>query len=155
MDVSPVRPDEYASALELWEASVRATHHFVADTDIEIFRPMVRDAFPEIEQLVGVRDDSGTLLGFAGVVDGKVEMLFVDPDHRGRGLGTALLDHAVATYGATTLDVNEQNEQAVGFYLHYGFEVTGRSDLDGTGKPYPLLQLRLVPGGVGRRLLDE
>lgn len=46
------------------------------------------------------------------------------------------------------LDVNEQNEQAVGFYLHMGFEVAGRSELDGTGKPYPLLHLRRL---VARR----
>jgi hypothetical protein len=33
--------------------------------------------------------------------------------------------------------VNEQNVQAVGFYLHMGFEIVARSELDGTGKPYP------------------
>jgi putative acetyltransferase len=53
-----------------------------------------------------------------------------------------LLTYAVTTLGATILDVNEQNEQALGFYLRMGFEVVGRSPLDGMGKPYPLLHMR-------------
>jgi putative acetyltransferase len=46
-------------------------------------------------------------------------------------------------FGASTVDVNEQNPQAVGFYLHEGFQQVGRSPLDGLGKPYPLLHLSL------------
>ncbi len=42
--------------------------------------------------------------------------------------------------------MNEQNEQAVGFYLKMGSEVEGRSEHDGFGKPYPLLHLRLAAG---------
>jgi hypothetical protein len=42
------------------------------------------------------------------------------------------------------VDVNEQNEQALGFYLRMGFEVEGRSELDSTGKPFPLLHMRLI-----------
>jgi hypothetical protein len=57
----------------------------------------------------------------------------------GEGFG-----NPVHVFGATTLDVNEQNPQAVGFYLHQGFRITGRSPLDGLGKPYPLLHLALL-----------
>ncbi len=31
-----------------------------------------------------------------------------------------------------------------GFYLHTGFEIVGRSERDGLGKPYPLLHLHLA-----------
>lgn len=68
-------------------------------------------------------------------------MLFVHADTRGRGVGRALLDHAVRELGVRTVDVNEQNEQAVGFYAHSGFTVTARSETDGEGRPYPLLHL--------------
>jgi putative acetyltransferase len=44
--------------------------------------------------------------------------------------------------GATQLDVNEQNEQAVGFYRRLGFEVVGRSAEDGLGQPFPLLHMK-------------
>ena len=39
--------------------------------------------------------------------------------------------------------VNEQNNQAVGFYKHIGFNTYKRSDLDGEGKEYPILHMRL------------
>jgi putative acetyltransferase len=141
VEVSGIRPDEYGRAAELWEASVRATHDFVTEADLDVFRPLVRGSFGEIPQLAGLRDEEGRLVGFVGVEDGKVEMLFLDPAVRGQGGGKLLLNHALRVFGAASLDVNEQNPQAIGFYLHHGFRITGRSDLDGTGKPYPLLHL--------------
>jgi putative acetyltransferase len=38
--------------------------------------------------------------------------------------------------------VNEQNPAACGFYEHLGFVVVGRSEVDGTGRPFPLLHMR-------------
>jgi len=141
--VSPVHANDYARMVEVWEASVRATHHFVAESDIEIFRPMVRGALPHIP-LACVRDNKGIVAGFVAVADNKVEMLFIHPDFRGQGVGRRLLIHAIESMGATGLDCNEQNEQALGFYRRMGFEVVGRSELDGSGKPYPLLHMELA-----------
>jgi putative acetyltransferase len=139
--VSPVRAEDLPRVIEGWEASVRATHHFVAESDIEIFGPMVRDELLNVEAAC-VRDAYGIIAGFIAVSNGKIEMLFVHPQWRGHGIGKQLINYAVETLGATTLDVNEQNEQALGFYLRMGFEVEGRSEFDSTGKPYPLLHMR-------------
>jgi putative acetyltransferase len=57
-------------------------------------------------------------------------------------VGRRLARHAVVRLGATTVDVNEQNPEAVAFYLRLGFRVEGRSELDSTGKPFPLLHMR-------------
>jgi putative acetyltransferase len=70
-------------------------------------------------------------------------MLFISPDARGSGIGKLLLNNAITNQGAFKVDVNEQNPQAIGFYEHMGFNVVGRSPLDGQGKPYPLLHLAL------------
>lgn len=51
------------------------------------------------------------------------------------------MTHAIAALGARRVDVNEQNEQALGFYRRLGFAQVGRSPLDGEGRPYPLLHL--------------
>lgn len=75
--------------------------------------------------------------------DGNIEMLFISPDVRGNGIGAKLVAHAIKAQGALKVDVNEQNQQALGFYQHLGFKVTGRSPVDGQGKPYPLLHLAL------------
>ncbi|HLJ82285.1 MAG TPA: acetyltransferase [Ktedonobacterales bacterium] len=141
--VSAVGPDDYSRVVEVWEASVRATHEFVTEADIEVIRPLVRDSLPQVPHLLCARERAGQVAGFIGVENGKVEMLFVHPAWRGQGIGRRLLSYAVTTLGASELDVNEQNPQAIGFYLRMGFEVVGRSAVDSIGKPYPLLHMRV------------
>ena len=141
--VSAVGPDEYERVVEVWEASVRATHPFVTEADIAVIRPLVRGGLADVPHLLCVRERAGQVAGFIGVEDGKVEMLFVHPTWRGQGIGRRLLSDAVTRLGASELDVNEQNPQAIGFYLRMGFEVVGRSAVDSIGKPYPLLHMRV------------
>ena len=141
--IDVVRRDDMPRLAEVWEASVRATHDFLDEADIDQFRPIVRDELFGTLDLRGVRDESGVLVAFLGVSDTSLEALFVHPDHRGTGIGRRLVRFAVDDLGAQTVDVNEQNEQAVGFYLWMGFEVEARSPVDPVGKPYPMLHLRL------------
>jgi putative acetyltransferase len=44
--------------------------------------------------------------------------------------------------GDLTVDVNEQNPAARGFYEALGFVVVGRSPLDDGGRPFPILHMR-------------
>jgi putative acetyltransferase len=153
--ITPASPSDLPRLVAVWEAAVRQTHHFLSEGDIAFFRPFVREAFEGPLEVACVRDDEGTVLGFAGVSEGKLEMLFVDPACHGQGIGRDLLAHAVARMGARTVDVNEQNEGAVAFYRRLGAETLGRSERDGMGLPFPLLHLRLpapalpvgAPGG--------
>lgn len=142
--IFPVHTADVPRVVEVWEASVRATHHFVSEADIQIFKPLVRDAVSHMQQLACVRDSHDQVAGFIAVAHSKVEMLFLHPAARGQGAGRRLLNYAIAEFAATTVDVNEQNQQAVDFYLRMGCEVVGRSERDGMGKPYPLLHLRLA-----------
>lgn len=129
--------------LDLWRRSVRATHHFLDPADIDALLPMVRDVYLDAVD-IWVFDDAGHgPVGFIGVSDAQVEMLFLDPDRRGQGIGTRLLDHARALRGALTVDVNEQNPDAHGFYRGYGFVDVGRSPTDGQGRPFPLIHMAL------------
>jgi putative acetyltransferase len=140
--VHPVRSEEGDRLLEVWEASVRATHDFLSESDIQFFRPLVLPGLLSLEHLLCVRDVEGRIVAFLGVADGKMEALFVHPSFRRTGLGRRLARHAVVELGAASVDVNEQNQQAVGFYRRLGFEVEGRSEVDSMGKPFPLLHLR-------------
>ena len=142
-NIATVTPADFPQAVEVWETSVRATHHFLKEADIQYFKPLILNEFLQVLELACIRDEKGRMLGFVGVAEGKVEMLFVHPASRGTGVGKKLLQHAIQVLKANTVDVNEQNEQAVGFYLYAGFEVTGRSALDSMGKPFPLLHMQL------------
>jgi putative acetyltransferase len=143
--IHPVRDEDRERVAEVWEASVRATHTFLSGADIDMLKPLAREALLEADGLECVRGDDGQVAGFLGVDGWSIEMLFIHPSWRGMGAGRRLVEHAVNAHGARRVDVNEQNEQAVGFYLRMGFEVDGRSDVDGMGLPFPLLHMRL-PG---------
>lgn len=134
-------PELVAALTDVWERSVRATHDFLVEDDIVGLRPEAGSGIEHIAALAVAYVD-GKPCGFAGVQDGHLEMLFIAPESRGCGVGRALLAHAVEREGAVTLDVNEQNAQAVGFYEHEGFVVEGRSPLDDAGRPFPLLHMR-------------
>jgi putative acetyltransferase len=142
--ITPVLKSEYEAVTDLWERSVRATHHFLTEENIRYFRPLILNNYLDAVELGCIRDHAGRIEAFMGISDGKLEMLFVEPELRGSGLGKMLVQHAVNKLGVTKVDVNEANEQAVAFYKKMGFVQTGYSELDGSGKPFPLIHMEIV-----------
>lgn len=144
MPIDKVLAADLPRLFEVWEAAVRATHDFLSEAAIATLVPLVRDLLSTFAPLYCLRDSAGAPYAFIGVAHGKIEMLFVHPDHRGSGAGRALTGFAIGTLGATQVDVNEQNGQAVGFYARMGFRQAGRSARDPLGHPYPILHLELA-----------
>ncbi|MDH6306653.1 putative acetyltransferase [Parabacteroides sp. PF5-5] len=135
---------DYNQIAELWEASVRATHHFLSEEDILFFKDAVlRVYLPTAKQLFYIKNEADCIIAFLGIEDKNIDMLFIHPSERGKGYGKSLVSFAVHKYHIETVDVNEQNEQAVGFYKKLGFKVVSRDEFDSAGKPYPILHMRL------------
>ena len=132
-----------AQLLDVWERSVRATHTFLSEEEILRIKAYVPEALGGVAHLFAALDEDGRPLGFMGVQDGSLEMLFLAPQARGRGLGRQLLQYGIDHCGVGRLAVNEQNPAALGFYEHMGFAVYRRTDTDEQGGPYPLLYMRL------------
>jgi putative acetyltransferase len=142
-EIDHIDKKEYTTVVELWEASVRATHHFLKEQDIAYYKPLILNTYLDAVELKCIRDKDQKIVAFIGVADQNLEMLFIHPDHRGKGIGKMLLDYAIDKLKVVKVDVNEQNEQAVGFYKHSGFEMIHRSELDSSGKPFPILHMEL------------
>jgi putative acetyltransferase len=142
-DITGITAEDLPRVVEVWEASVRATHHFLTEANIQYIKSLVEDDLAQVETLLGMRDGDGRVIGFIGVEGDEVAALFIHPAWRGQGIGRRLFRYAVEILGATRVDVNEQNDQAVGFYQRMGFEVVGRSAVDGLGQPFPLLHMQL------------
>lgn len=142
MKIEPAVPSYFERLVAIWESSVRATHHFLQESDIAALRPLLLNAYLPNLNVVIARDETGAIHGFLGVDENRIEMLFVDDASRGKGVGSLLLRYAIDHFGANEVDVNEQNPQGVGFYQHKGFVQVGRSELDGQGNPFPLLHMR-------------
>lgn len=139
MIVSAVKKD-YPVLIDIWESAVKATHHFLSDEDFEFYKSHIPIYFQHVT-LFAYKDDKGVIKGFLGVEDDSIEMLFVDNESRGTGIGRSLLDYAVNTLNTRRVDVNEHNTQALEFYYHFGFREVDRSEYDGEGKEYPILHL--------------
>jgi putative acetyltransferase len=135
-------PTDRETLLDIWLRAVRATHAFLTEDDVQYYLHQMRDgAFTgEVWVLCGDSDDP---TGFMALDGGKVESLFLAPEiHRG-GHGRRLIEHARRLKGELLVDVNEQNEGACRFYEACGFVLEGRSDVDGSGRPFPILHMRL------------
>ena len=146
--IRPARATETAALVALWERSVRATHDFLTQPDIAELRPLVERALAdgslELWVLAGPDDAPAGFMGLAGA---DIAALFLEPACRGQGGGRQLVEHAQALHpGDLTVDVNEQNPAACGFYEALGFAVVGRSPLDSDGRPFPLLHMRRIAG---------
>ncbi len=129
--------------LKVWENSVRATHLFLSEDEIESIKKYVPQALTEIPYLIIIENENQIPVGFMGIVKQHLEMLFISNEERGKGLGKELLKYGIEKYSVNDLAVNEQNPLAKGFYEHIGFEVYKRTECDEQGNPYSLLYMRL------------
>ena len=136
-------PHEYNELLQLWEASVRSTHHFLTEGDIQFYKSIVPQYFPKVDLYV-TRDEQNKITAFMGLSEEVIEMLFVHPNEQGKGLGKQLIHIAINDKKIKKVDVNEQNTSALQFYLHIGFRIIGRNSTDASGKPVPILHLQLA-----------
>ncbi len=128
----------------VWARAVRATHHFLTENDFNEIHSIVSNQYLKENSVWVVADPVGNPVGFMGLTDSHIETLFVHPDWTGKGIGKYFIRFAMEKFGdALTVDVNEQNEQAVGFYTRMGFSCTGRDELDPDGRPYPILHLKI------------
>ena len=141
--IRPATVADHALIAAVWEDAVRATHDFLAEEDIVFFRGFLPEIFGRLD--VRVAEQAGEIAGFVATAERHVEALFVAPALHGQGLGRQLLDHVIGHDPSTawTVDVNEQNPGATRFYERYGFVRIGRSELDASGRPFPLLHLVL------------
>lgn len=128
--------------VSIWESSVRATHLFLSDREIEDIKKYVPRALQEVPILIVSEDENGNPSGFMGFSGQKAEMLFVSARKRGKGIGKKLLEYGMEHYSVNELAVNEQNPLAKGFYEHMGFRVYKRDELDEQGNPYPILRMK-------------
>lgn len=129
--------------LEVWESSVRATHNFLSNEEILEIKKYVPEALSGISHLIIKTNEDENPIAFMGIENNKLEMLFIAPEYRGKGIGKKMLLYGIENYGVNNLAVNEDNPLAKGFYEHMGFKVYERHELDDQSKPYPVLYMRL------------
>jgi putative acetyltransferase len=133
--------------IEIWKKSVIATHDFLKPDDfLELQELMLSLDFKDLEMYLLLKNDIA--VGFIGVNNRHIEMLFLSPEYIGQGLGQKLINFAIQYLNANSVDVNEQNLKALQFYKKLGFAVFERTDKDDQGREYPLLKMKLESVGA-------
>ena len=135
------KPELIEKLSTIWRRSVEKTHDFLTADDIDEIAHYVPGLLKAVPILVTVNDGAEPL-GFMGIDGHRLEMLFLDPDAMGKGIGKALLRYGIDECGVNELTVNEDNPNAAGFYRHMGFAEYRRTDTDENGRPFPLLYMR-------------
>jgi putative acetyltransferase len=141
-------PGDVARVIDIWRGSVEATHDFLNDADrAEI--DSAACAYLATAELWVLVDETDRPMAFSAVTGSNMDALFVAAEARGRGLGRRMVQHALSLSSGLSTQVNEQNLQAVGFYLKMGFKPVGRDECDDDGRPYPIIQLAWDDEGRG------
>lgn len=143
IEVKDTNPLLIKQLVDIWESSVKATHLFLSQNEIESIKEYVILVLNEIRHLIIIENENNKPVGFMKVANQHLEMLFISNDERGKGLGKELLKYGIENYSINDLAVNEQNPLAKGFYEHMGFVVYKRTENDEQGNPYPLLYMKL------------
>jgi putative acetyltransferase len=139
-----ISKEEYPQLLQIWEASVSATHTFLTKEKISEIKQIITESnLLANYDLYAYCLDADEIKGFLALSKDKIEMLFIHPDFRGHGIGKKLTSFAIKEKNVSRVDVNEQNEQAVGFYLRMGFKISSITPLDDLGNPFPILKMVL------------
>jgi putative acetyltransferase len=134
-------PADAERLFDIWHSAVEATHDFVSPADHAEIAELVRDQYlPEADLDLAV-DENDLPLAFMGMTGNEIDALFVHASARGTGVGRFMVEHACRQSPVILTEVNEQNGQGVAFWEHMGFRRTGRTEVDGQGRPYPLLQM--------------
>lgn len=144
IEIKQITPLLLQQLLEIWESSVKATHLFLSDNEIESIKKYVPQALKEVPYLIIAENENETPIAFMGIDKQKLEMLFVSNEQRGKGIGKRLIEYGIEVYSINELAVNEQNPFAKGFYEHMGFQVYKRSNYDEQGNYYPLLYMKRI-----------
>jgi putative acetyltransferase len=133
-------PSDVARVIEIWRGSVHATHDFLTAADREEIDAAARAYLTEALLWVVV-DRTDRPMAFSAVTGSNMDALFVAAEARGMGLGSMLVRHALSLAPNLTTQVNEQNSQAMRFYLKLGFKPFRRDARDDDGRPYPIVHL--------------
>ncbi len=132
---------DYPRLMEIWESAVLSTHDFLKEEDFLYYKKQLPVYFQHVA-LFGFEQER-ILIGFMGIAEGNLEMLFIDSNYRGTGIGKKLVTYAIDNLQVTTVEENEPHTHPVGFYKPIGVHIYQRSNFDGEGKEYPILHMQL------------
>ncbi|MGR3454221.1 GNAT family N-acetyltransferase [Pseudooceanicola sp.] len=142
IELRPMAPADEDACLRIWRAAAAAAHPFLSQTDLDTEEAVIAAALQnDVQATIAVYEHR--IAGFIALADDAVAGLFGNPAHQGQGIGSALLQDAIAAGRARSVEVYESNVRSIGFYQRMGYEKVGRRTEDDLGRPRPLAIMQL------------
>ena len=130
----------------IWRKASEVGHPFLGTAALDADARLVRERYMPAAD-IQVAEADGAVSGFIALLGSFIGGLFVDPSQHRQGIGRALVLEARRRRSALDVEVYAANEHARTFYSRLGFVETGRRERDDQHRPWPLITLRLGPGG--------
>ena len=87
LEVTERTPSLLEQLIIVWERSVKATHLFLSEIEVEEIKTYIPQALNGIPHLIIAKNENNCPVAFMGLEEQKLEMLFISPEERGKGLG--------------------------------------------------------------------
>lgn len=134
---------DHVELIRIWRDSVSETHLFLSEEEIDRIEKELPSYFEAVKIFVWFESNvPNEIIGFSGINNQKLEMLFLDPISFRKGYGKTIFNWLVEYEAIEFVDVNKQNPNAVAFYLAQGFKIISESPTDDQGNSFPILHLR-------------
>lgn len=119
--------------MNIWLHSTIEAHPFIEAAYWNGSFKVVRDTYlPQSDTFVF--EEAGTAKGFISILENEfIGALFVELESQGKGIGKQLMEYALLKYKKLKLAVYVENESAVRFYRHMGFEIVTEQKNEETG----------------------
>jgi ribosomal protein S18 acetylase RimI-like enzyme len=125
VNIRPYREDDWGAIARIHDtARLDELRH---SAGVQAFLTLAQTAAGEglFDGDLWVAEVDGVVAGFVALDDDEVTWLYVDPARYRRGIGRALLRHAVASAGPRVeVTVLDGNPAALALYLSEGFAIT-------------------------------
>ena len=108
------------NVMKIWLTENIKAHDFIPKEYWEKNFEYVKKILPNAEIYVYVENEK--IVGFIGLNDNYIEVIFIDSKYQYKGIGTALLNKAKKLKDELTLSAYKKNTKAIQFYLKNGFE---------------------------------
>ncbi|MCC7477102.1 GNAT family N-acetyltransferase [bacterium] len=137
--IRPYRAPDLEALLQVWDSATGGAYGFLDAAYLERERANIAAQYLPISE-TWVAELDGRTAGFLCLQGIEVAGLFVAAQFQRRGIGRALLSHALALAGTLELEVFLANPAAIAFYEACGFAPLYQRLHDDSGLPVLRMQ---------------
>lgn len=133
INIQKMRTEDIKQVVDIWyEVSLKA-HKFISEEYWKTNKELMRTQYlPMSETYTATINNK--MIGFISLVNNYLAAIFIKHETQGKGIGTALINHAKDIRETLQLKVFVKNKLSVEFYKKNGFKIKSETNDSATGE---------------------